>query len=936
MTLCLGSHGALSWAPGETPWNPSGSQINLCGKIRGQGECVKCSICHNNGLRLHQTPFVERLPLPANCLKERDIERECLSRYDENMTATRTEIARCDSVHQLYNDSVASKESGERDVDDMAAIRSNINASLQRKQHDVTRREEEMLSASSSEADARNKMLHACADFNRTAGPFSFMVKLSSGAISARVLEESRFDCAKPVHPRQPQSPRPPSKPSELRVVTSPGHIPSQCLGHIPGLRLARVLRKVTLGGSGSLAGLQFIERTDIQFQVSGQETYWTEGGKHFIYKCEKNKQWQVVDGHYWNTIKFKNECISAAQYPPHTDILNPHDFRYVSIDGKWKSGSSLRVERAGTAGALLNTVTIGGLPPQLSDLGDSLYVERRELEFQVNGRETYWNVEGWVIYFCTQFSGWVIGSFPGNSPASCRGFAHTANGVEILAVYGGAFAQLSEGAVNGRFEKIVGAGVVALGSVEQTVFTNKIYAAPGSAGYQGTADFNETTLSKCQGRCASVPKCKYVTYWSDGACYLQEEGAVLWEFALTGKSSSVFPTAAAIRFPETKTTTTPVASGPKIKVKYNYLTACYDWQDKVDLYNGYVNDEYRRYETEMAWYKQALARYENESVPAYHQALERFEKEKMVFGGEVEPAFKACSTCSVARSDLSEKTDSHLQSALAVDKERQDLLGLHGQLEKATRNLILSLRHQKAWEQTWLDAEAKWSSQKVACHETEQTYAAYRDPFMASCIPSYYPRSCERACVDAQVGNGCGVMEGASSGSGTRASSDKYLTGLTADCAPPQPSWVMAPVTYDASAQDIQQCARITASQKPQYAQRILKTGWLMKEGRSQSFDRRFFIFESGDQVKSARLRYFDSSEAVELPTGESNPEKDIILWHAKGVKKKDYPNVAPSGACFKLYLDTRDYRFCVVASSSQQDRDEWVELIQSALRRD
>ena len=202
----------------------------------------------------------------------------------------------------------------------------------------------------------------------------------------------------------------------------------------------------------------------------------------------------------------------------------------------------------------------------------------------------------------------------------------------------------------------------------------------------------------------------------------------------------------------------------------------------------------------------------------------------------------------------------------------------------------------------------------------------------MAKCAPQFYQYSCERACTETGSEAGSGVVEGSQPGDATG------LGGIEVTCAPPQPSWILGPFNYGAHEDTSKQCERIQSHQQTQYAQRVLKSGWLWKKGRDRGWDERYFILESGDSVRSAILRYWNANPAKSADAQERR-EKGILLRDAKGITAKDGEHYGFENGeqCFKIYHFYRDYRLCVVANqkatSPEEERNQWVKLIESAI---
>jgi len=231
--------------------------------------------------------------------------------------------------------------------------------------------------------------------------------------------------------------------------------------------------------------------------------------------------------------------------------------------------------------------------------------------------------------------------------------------------------------------------------------------------------------------------------------------------------------------------------------------------------------------------------------------------------------------------------------------------------------------------------AAGEWSSRSEGCNVTFQKYRDGLKTHLASCAPSMYNASCERACLEqAAPRSGCAVVEGDAPGS------PNGRGGIAVPCAPPKPSWIQS---FGEGETSDGQCDRIQSWQRLQYAQRTLKTGWmyLHRHGINSwtpgyQWDKFFFVLEGSDQVRSAVLRYYESD-----PLHPSTAERvncSVILWDANSLKEKEYD--CPDGddaAGFKIHHFYRDYRFCVLASYSQtagQARSDWMDLIRKEMR--
>jgi len=339
---------------------------------------------------------------------------------------------------------------------------------------------------------------------------------------------------------------------------------------------------------------------------------------------------------------------------------------------------------------------------------------------------------------------------------------------------------------------------------------------------------------------------------------------------------------------------------------------------DRLTMYQEAIDNERIRYEGAMVVYRQEVQRHESKSVPSYQAAMERYEAEKVLFDKNMVAA-EACTKCSMATGDLQEKSDIHQRSRSAAKDARNKFHELKDKEARAKEDLDQASSHHSALTAESAALEASWLPQVVPCKHTEGNYTAGKKPFVLSCIPTKYGQSCEKACVEAQTANGCAVLEGAQPAASADAA--PQLSAIKATCSPPQSSWVFA-----SEGDTSEQCARIEASQQPQYSQVIVKQGMLLKKSRTGEWQKRAFALESGDSVRSAKLRYLDAD-------GQEKDDKSINLWTIKGVTIKSYPE-HPRSPCFKVY-GTQDYRFCIpdFYGSAERERSEWMKHIKSAL---
>ncbi|CAE7677016.1 unnamed protein product [Symbiodinium sp. CCMP2456] len=298
---------------------------------------------------------------------------------------------------------------------------------------------------------------------------------------------------------------------------------------------------------------------------------------------------------------------------------------------------------------------------------------------------------------------------------------------------------------------------------------------------------------------------------------------------------------------------------------------------------------------------------------------------------------YSACKACERAKDTLQSAHRQVYSAQSAVRRAERRIPELRRELQKARDHLRHFQEVERATVAEKRAMDAEWLPQSSACKTTYTDYSTGRSKAVRACAPTYYNASCERACIRLQASDaGCGVVEGSRavppSASGTG--------GIQLTCSPPQPSWILGPYTYGAQEPAGAQCARIAESQKPVYAQKTLKAGWLMKKGRIGGWDKRYFVLESGDAVRSAVLRYW-TDDPTQDPGADERVGKGIILQDAKDVKVKSGASYGfeDGEECFKLYHFYRDYRFCVLTDPSDAkfspaaERDSWVDALEECM---
>ena len=295
---------------------------------------------------------------------------------------------------------------------------------------------------------------------------------------------------------------------------------------------------------------------------------------------------------------------------------------------------------------------------------------------------------------------------------------------------------------------------------------------------------------------------------------------------------------------------------------------------------------------------------------------------------------YSACQDCDRAKGALRSAHRQVDSARSAVRRAERKIPQLRQELQQARDDLRRwqEVEPESLQEKRTMDEE--WLPQSSACETAYNDYSTGMSKAVRACAPTYYNASCERACIRLQASDaGCGVVEG----SRADAPQPSGTGGIQITCSPPQPSWILGPYTYGAQEPAGEQCARIAESQKPVYAQKTIKAGWLMKKGRIGGWDKRYFVLESGDAVRSAVLRYWNHDPGQD-PSAEERAGKGIILQDAKDIKVKSGASYGweDGEECFKLYHFYRDYRFCVLTDPSDSkfspaaERDSWVDALE------
>jgi len=304
------------------------------------------------------------------------------------------------------------------------------------------------------------------------------------------------------------------------------------------------------------------------------------------------------------------------------------------------------------------------------------------------------------------------------------------------------------------------------------------------------------------------------------------------------------------------------------------------------------------------------------------------------------------CEICTQSVSRLRRQIDVSEVNKNALISQRntlQNTLYHHGEdLEAARQRQAAAYQDlsSKIIAKESLDQE--WLPQQADCVSVIAQALDARNNHMMVCPRRFYDVSCEKACVEIQTqgDHGCGVIEGSEDGD------PAAKGGVEVTCQPPAPSWIMVPSNYGAIGQgDAEQCERITANQGVRRTTPVVMSGWMEKTCYRWCFgkNRRFFVLESGNGVRSAALRYWKGDPKT---NGVERTNKGIELWDAGDVRIAE---TSEKQACFEIHHQYRgritswlrsgtSYTICVLQEDYEgqnvaEIRDMWVENLQQML---
>lgn len=167
-------------------------------------------------------------------------------------------------------------------------------------------------------------------------------------------------------------------------------------------------LRVLLLNGFQRMSAMNttYVERRTPENIILGRESYWSLDNQHVIYWSSQERRWKGCRAVDVPRISLQASpgCIGA---PERLHILSP------SLKGGWFEWNGQQWEKLPMSGV----TSFGPLPAPLRIITlkgfwrtavNTSFVERRQLEFCVSCRETYWSVDGSLfIYWCPKESRW-------------------------------------------------------------------------------------------------------------------------------------------------------------------------------------------------------------------------------------------------------------------------------------------------------------------------------------------------------------------------------------------------------------------------------------------------------------------------------------------------------------------------------------------------
>jgi len=182
---------------------------------------------------------------------------------------------------------------------------------------------------------------------------------------------------------------------------------------------------------------VQFVERRQPEFAVNGRETFWCLDGSCFIYWCKQESRWKGS----CSSDLHKNQagsCYGFAGAPVDADISSPSLIKgWHEWDGeRWVLRPGAGVDSIGPLEAPLRAITLSGFGRVEVN---TQFVERRQPEYAINERETYWSLDGHhLLYWCAKESRWKVSysrDLQRNQEGGCFGFLGAPQGADVAAL---------------------------------------------------------------------------------------------------------------------------------------------------------------------------------------------------------------------------------------------------------------------------------------------------------------------------------------------------------------------------------------------------------------------------------------------------------------------------------------------------------------------
>ncbi|CAK9047355.1 unnamed protein product [Durusdinium trenchii] len=167
-------------------------------------------------------------------------------------------------------------------------------------------------------------------------------------------------------------------------------------------------LRILFLGGFKRMSAMNttYVERRIPACIIMGRESYWSLDNQHVLYWSSQERRWKGCRAVDVERISQQASpgCIGA---PERTHVLSgslPRGwFEWTGTE--WAKLPSSGVTSFGPISAPLRIINLYDF---WRTMINTSYVERRQLEYTVNSRETYWSVDGALfIYWCPKESRW-------------------------------------------------------------------------------------------------------------------------------------------------------------------------------------------------------------------------------------------------------------------------------------------------------------------------------------------------------------------------------------------------------------------------------------------------------------------------------------------------------------------------------------------------